>query len=123
MEISAAFTKEESREMVITNGLRQGWRVPDHLSLYLGGALHVPPSSQLPSGNITCSTEHAQKEKMTSFNRDRIKFEIGISHVTLPLNAVDIPTAPQPTYKYCFVRYRFFDKSELSLGTLLFFFL
>ena len=96
VEISVAFTNEETRDLVVTDGLRLGWRAPDVLQLPIGGS---------------CSTEHAQKTGR-HFGGKSLKFEIAISHVDLQLSAIEIPTASRPAHKYCFLRYRFFDRSE-----------
>ena len=96
VEISVAFTNDETRDLVVTDGLRLGWRAPDVMQLPVGGA---------------CSTEDAQKTGR-HFGGKSLKFEIAISHVDLQLSAVEIPTASRPAHKYCFLRYRFFDRSE-----------
>lgn len=98
VEISAAFTKEETRDLVVEDGLRRGWRAPDGMQPLVGGA---------------SLTEHAQKKtRHHNIGGKRLKFEIVVSHVDLQLSAVAIPTASCPAHKYCFIRYRFFDKSE-----------
>ena len=113
VEISASFANKEIRELVLTSGLRQGWRAPDDL-------LSGPPPTSLPDGGVRSrSTRHAHKENknLLCFDGKCVKFVIAISHATLQLSAVDIQTAPQPTHKYCFVRYRFFDKSKFLFLT------
>ena len=103
VEISAAFLSDSVRELVVTNALRHGWRAPD--GIFSGAS----PQMQLPTRG---PTEHAQKK--SCLDGKSIGFEISISHANLQLSTMDIPTATQPTHKYCFLRYRFFDRSELS---------
>ena len=105
MELSATFTNEEGRDVVVSNSLRQGWRAPDAFFVDLG----TPPQSQVRSSHHVGFTEHAQRKQLPGFERKSLKFELRVSHANLQLSAVDIPTASQPTYKFCFVRYRFFD--------------
>ena len=107
MELSAAFTNEDGRDLVMTNSLRQGWRAPDDFFVNLG----APLQAQLCSGHRVGSTEHAQRKQLPGFEGKNLKFELSISHANLRLSAVEISTASQPTYKLCFIRYRFFDTS------------
>ena len=112
VEVSAAFMNEEIRDLVVSSGLRHGWRPP---SPGFFPAEATPQMLQLPligSGDIA-PARRKMKEK-PCFDGKSVQFEIGVSHASLRLSAVDIPTASQPTHKYCFIRYRFFDRSELN---------
>ena len=107
VEISVAFTNEEIRDLVVSSGLRHGWRLPD--AGFFPGAT---PQLQLPLTTNRGSGSTRKEIEKPCFDGKNIRFEISISHASLRLSAVDIPTASQPTHKYCFLRYRFFDKSE-----------
>ena len=107
MELSTAFTNEEGRDLVVINSLKQGWRAPDDFFTNVG----IPPQTQLRSSHHVESAEHVQRKQLPGFVGKSLRFELSISHANLRLSAVDIPTASQPTYKLCFVRYRFFDTS------------
>lgn len=109
VEISVAFTNEEIRDLVVSSGLRHGWRPPSPGFFPSTGATPQILVSSRDSG----SARRILAEK-PCFDGKGIQFEIGISHASLRLSAVDIPTASQPSHKYCFIRYRFFDRSELK---------
>ena len=42
------------------------------------------------------------------------RLDINVNSLSVPLDAVamPLPTVKNPTYKYCFLRYRFMDNSE-----------
>lgn len=110
VEVSASFLSEEIQDLVVSSGLRHGWRLPS-----AGFFPATPQMLQLPLSHLggSASARRRMKEK-PCFGGKSIQFEIGISHASLRLSAVDIPTASQPTHKYCFLRYRFFNRSELN---------
>lgn len=118
VEISASFTKEEIRDLVVSSGLRHGWRPPSAGFFPAAGGREGPATTQmlqLPLGSLGMSASALRRAKeKPCFDGKSIRFEIGISHASLQLSAVDIPTASQPTHMYCFLRYRFFDQSELN---------
>ena len=116
VEVSASFSSEEIRDLVVSSGLRHGWRLPSagFFPPAAAGAA-TPQMLQLPLSHLGGSASAWRKMKgKPCFDGNSIQFEIGISHASLRLSAVDIPTASQPTHKYCFLRYRFFDQSELN---------
>lgn len=97
VELSFSFANEGDRKLVVSHGLKMGWKAPKSCSIDL-----TFPQMQ----------DRTQNEAMLSGNQ-RWRLEICISGVWLPLGTVAIPTAQQPTYKYCFLRYRFFEKGWL----------
>ena len=109
---------EEIRDLVVSSGLRHGWRPPSTGFFPAAGQLATPQMLQLPlrssSGGGSGSAQRQMKEKKPYFDGKGIRFEIGVSHASLRLSAVDIPTASRPTHKYCFLRYRFFDQGEFQ---------
>ena len=115
VEVSASFLSEEIRDLVVSSGLRHGWRLPSAGFFPAAAEAATPQMLQLPLSHLggSASARRRMKEK-PCFDGKSIQFEIGISHASLRLSAVDIPTASQPTHKYCFLRYQFFNRSELN---------
>lgn len=118
VEVSASFMNEEIRDLVVSSGLRHGWRPPSTGFFPAAGQLATPQMLQLPLrsslGGGSGSARRQMKEKKPCFDGKGIRFEIGVSHASLRLSVVDIPTASRPTHKYCFLRYRFFDQGEFQ---------
>jgi hypothetical protein len=124
VEISASFMNEEIRDLVVSSGLRHGWRPPPSSATgffpLATGRVATPQMLQLPlcstcrSGSSGSTQRRLMKGEKPCFDGKGIRCEIGISHASLRLSAVDIPTASRPTHKYCFLRYRFFDQGELN---------
>lgn len=115
VEVTIAFTNKEIRDLVVSGGLRHGWR--PSTGFFPRGA--TPQMHGLPLGAGVVASGAARREMVEEgkpcFDGKCVQFEIRISHTSLLLSAVDIPTASQPTHKYCFLRYLFFDKSEFRL--------
>lgn len=124
VEVSASFMNEEIRDLVVSSGLRHGWRPPSTGFFPAAGRAATPQMLQLPlrsgSGGGSGSAQIQMKEKKPCFDGKGIRFEIGVSHTSLRLSAVDIPMASRPTHKYCFLRYRFFDQSEFQESSVFF---
>lgn len=124
VEVSASFMNEEIRDLVVSSGLRHGWRPPSTGFFPAAGRAATPQMLQLPlrsgSGGGSGSARIQMKEEKPCFDGKGIRFEIGVSHTSLWLSAVDIPTASRPTHKYCFLRYRFFDQGEFQESSVFF---
>lgn len=124
VEVSASFMNEEIRDLVVSSGLRHGWRPPSTGFFPAAGRAATPQMLQLPlrsgSGGGSGSVRIQMKEEKPCFDGKGIQFEIGVSHTSLWLSAVNIPTASRPTHKYCFLRYRFFDQSEFQESSVFF---
>ena len=73
-----------------------GWTAPKGCRTDL---IPLPPSQEEEDGG----------EVYLDSGRKRWKFEIKMSGVWVPLEAVTLPTMTQPAYKYCYVRYKFFE--------------
>ncbi len=89
---------------MVSRALRTGWTAPRNLLCHTDLAKLAPsPVDKGGRGGGAVRTGLAEGGRWW-------KFEIRSCGVWIPLDSVAIPTAREPAYKYCFVRYRFFEK-------------
>ena len=80
----------------------------------------APFNYHIESPSLVSREIGVTREPGLSLEGKQWKFEIKVTGVWVSLDSVAIPTARDPAYKYCFVRYRFFERSiTLSLKHLL----
>ena len=102
IELSFSFSNEDDLKLVWVQGLKSGWKLPQ-CGIDLGCVL-------------TADSQHRSSEElqMDSINLEW-KVSIEISQLCVPLESVAIPTAREPSYKYCFVRYRLFKAGNITI--------
>jgi len=101
VELSIFFTNQEDRQLILSSARKMGWKMP---------SLVPSPVSQIQEevtgvGEVGCGVRGGEGWRL----------DLNVNSLWVPLDAVasPVPTATNPTYKYCFVRYRFMDNSEL----------
>lgn len=85
VELTLSFAREEDRELVLSHAARLGWK-PN-------------PTAELSIGS--CATQQ------------KLRFEITIDSLCVSVDDVIVPVNGEPSYKSCFVRYRFFSLGEI----------
>ena len=112
VELSISFPNKDDRQVILSSALKMGWKAPkgcsiDHLSL-------VPAS---PTGEEVMGAEEVGLDVGGGGGggEETWRLDISVNSLSVPLDAVamPLPTVKNPTYKYCFLRYRFMDNSEL----------
>lgn len=88
---------------MVSRALDTGWTPPDDVLCHADTVPLGPSPGSVVAGRGEVQAGLAEVKRQW-------KFEFGSSGVWIPLDAVTIPTAREPTYKYCFIRYRFFEK-------------
>ena len=86
VELTLSFTREEDRELVLSHAARLGWK-PNPIA-----ELSISP----------CATQL------------KLRFEVTIDSLWVSVDDVIIPVSGEPSYKCCFVRYRFFSLGEID---------
>lgn len=108
VELSISFPNKDDRQMILSSALKMGWKAPEGCSIDL---LSLVPA--LPTGE-----EEMRAEDVGGGGEGggewMWRLDINVNSLSVPLDAVamPLPTVKNPTYKYCFLRYRFMDNSE-----------
>ena len=99
VEVSFSFASEEDLKQVLLRGVKAGWK---------------PPQRGIDLCSILldeCQNE-AEREPLVDSNGLEWKIAIEMSQLQVPLDSIAIPTAREPSYKYCFVRYQLFKAGK-----------
>lgn len=89
IEISINFNSAEDRTSVLQTGSKLGW------------------SPSLKGISINSQTS----DVMATWETD-LQFEIHVEGSLLPVEIVAIPTSVKEKYKFCYVRYKFYDRGN-----------
>ena len=109
VELSISFPNKDDRQMILSSALKMGWKAPQGCSINL---LSLVPAS--PTEEEEIGAEEVGLDVGGGGGEERWRLDINVNSLLVPLDAVamPLPTVKNPTYKYCFLRYRFMDNSE-----------
>ena len=106
VELSISFTNKDDRRMILSSALKMGWKAPQGCSIDFLSLVPASPTEEEEMG--------AEEVGLDGGGGERWRLDINVNSLSVPLDAVamPLPTVKNPTYKYCFLRYRFMDNSE-----------
>lgn len=109
VELSIFFTNQEDRQLILSSALKMGWKVPN------GCGINLPSLVPSPVSQTQEEVTGVREVRCSVRGGEGWRLDLNVNSLWVPLDAVasPVPTATNPTYKYCFVRYRFMDNSEL----------
>lgn len=107
VELSIFFTNNEDRKVILSSALKMGWKAPKSCSIDCPSLVPVLHTREevMDDREVGCGVEGGEGWRL----------DLSVNSLWVPLDAVvsPVPTAANPTYKFCFIRYRFMDNSEL----------
>ena len=98
--------------MILSSALKLGWKAPQGCSIDLLSLVPASPTEKEEIGAEEVGLDVGGGEGGGGEKRWRV--DINVNSLSVPLDAVamPLPTVKNPTYKYCFLRYRFMNNSE-----------
>ena len=108
VELSISFPNKDDRQMILSSALKMGWKAPQGCSIDLLSLVPASPTEE------EIGAEEVGLDVGGGGGEERWRLDINVNSLLVPLDAVamPLPTVKNPTYKYCFLRYRFMDNSE-----------